>query len=165
MVCETKIHRHTRSVTCDTDTHMACDTDTHMACDTDTHMACDTDTHMVCDTEIDTDKQSIWHTQFVMCAQTHMVMTQTYSLAHRHTHIIFSKPHHYIHKLFGLVPIAGRSGVKISPTPLFRVPRCNPVSGKLTPSGNGGGPFLGAYSSGSEYIISPLQPYFWASAA
>ena len=62
-------------------------------------------------------------------------------------------------------PMAGRSGVSISPSMVLRVPRCIPVSGRLQPSGNGGGPSSGAQSAGSEYMISPLQPYFCASNA
>ena len=61
--------------------------------------------------------------------------------------------------------MAGRSGVSTSPLIDVRVPRSIPVSGRLQPSGNGGGPSFGAQSAGSEYMISPLQPYCCASVA
>ena len=61
--------------------------------------------------------------------------------------------------------MAGRLGVSTSPSMVLRVPRWIPVFGRLQPSGNGGGPPFGAYSAGSEYMMSPLQPYFCASKA
>ena len=53
----------------------------------------------------------------------------------------------------------------MSPSYSLRVPRWIPVSGRLQPSGNGGGPSFGAQSAGSEYMMSPLQPCFCASSA
>jgi len=50
-------------------------------------------------------------------------------------------------------PMAGRSGVSTSPLRELRVPRWIPVSGRLQPSGNVGGPSFGAQSAGSEYMM------------
>ena len=53
--------------------------------------------------------------------------------------------------------MAGRLGVSTSPSMVLRVPRWIPVSGRYQPCGNGV-PLFGAYSAGSEYMMSPLQP-------
>ena len=59
----------------------------------------------------------------------------------------------------------GRLGVSMSPSMVLRVPRWIPVSGSVQPLGKVPMLFLGAYSAGSEYMMSPLQPYFCASKA